>query len=97
MIVGNCGIQPEYFLDEITYSECNSLLDAYNERYKDTWEQTRYISFVFAAAQNEKIKKPTDVLKFEWDKEEEQVKMTLEERRRREEEMLALVDSKKRL
>lgn len=88
MVVGKCGISPSYFLDEMTDIEAKAVLDGYYEKYKDEWEQTRYISFVIAATQSSKIKKPTDILKFDWD--EKTDKTTKEEALKREKEMLEL-------
>jgi hypothetical protein len=62
------GIHPNYFLDEMSAFELGIILDQYYKQYKDSWEQTRIISY-YCAAPFTKIKMK-DVMKFAWDKEE---------------------------
>ena len=85
-MVGNCHIDPKYFLDEMSSNECSAVIDSYNQTYKNLWEQTRYIAFINAAVMSNKIKKPTDLLKFEWDIED--IPISKEERIRMEQEMI---------
>ena len=42
---------------------------AHMERFKDEWEQTRFIAYVMAKTVDSKnrIKRPADLLPFEWD------------------------------
>lgn len=66
------GISPSYFLDEMSQSEVSAALKADIERSKSDWEQTRLQCFysLIAQAGNKKIKKPTDLFSFPWEKEE---------------------------
>jgi len=66
--VVNCGVQPAYFLDEITPVEVNALLNQYFENYKNGWEQTRFISYIIASCNSTKELKVTDIIEFSWDK-----------------------------
>lgn len=78
-------------------NECNILIENYNESYKNNWEQTRYIAYIVAATQNDKIKKPQDLLKFSWEIENElsKEKITKEEIIQREKEMLEWLSRQK--
>jgi len=72
----------------MTGIELKSVLHHFNENYKNTWEQVRYIAYVTAAISSDKIKKPQDLIKFDWEKIPE-TKITPEERMRREQEFLS--------
>jgi hypothetical protein len=50
--------------------EAGLLIDAYNAEYKEGWERQRWVAYVNAAAAGAKVKKPEDLLKFEWEKEQ---------------------------
>ncbi|MZQ50427.1 MAG: hypothetical protein GT598_15625 [Bacteroidales bacterium] len=69
-------------------AECDAIIQGYNENYKNGWEQTRYIAYVIAATNSDKIKSPKDLLSFTWEIEEEKEIITKEERLKREQEML---------
>ena len=56
---------------------------AYIDRMKDEWEQTRFLAFTIVKTvdSKNKIKKPSDLLPFEWDaKPKEFAPMTPEEK-----------------
>lgn len=72
----------------MSMDECNAIIESYNEQYKNGWEQTRYIAFINAALYNDKIKKPSDLMKFDWDDEDNNPIISREERIKREQEML---------
>lgn len=46
--------------------QLESLLNAYNINYKNTWEQVRFIAYIQASCFS-KISKPQDIIKFKWD------------------------------
>jgi hypothetical protein len=69
VIVGECGVDPLYFFDEMTVDEALAIMGAKNETFKNNWEQTRAIMHVVAASQSSKPIKPSDVLPLPWDKE----------------------------
>jgi hypothetical protein len=61
----------------MTASEVGAVMDALYEDYQDSWEQTRFISYVQAASAGAKLQKPQDLVRFSWDAEE--VKPTAEQ------------------
>lgn len=73
-------------------SECNAIIDSYNEQYKNGWEMARYIAYVFAAVNTKQIKKPQDLVKFEWDGELPVETISKEERIKQEQEMLEAIN-----
>lgn len=75
--------------------EVKSILQNQNEQYKNTWEQVRYIAYVTAATNSDKIKTPTDLLKFDWEKIQE-TKLTPAERMKREQEFLSYLQNNDR-
>jgi hypothetical protein len=87
LCVGTIGIQPLYFLDEMSASEVDAIITAYNNTYKNTWEQFRYVAFINAAVNSDKINKPQDLLKFSWEADEKPA-LTKEEKLKLEKEML---------
>jgi len=74
------GIEPNYFLDEISNIEVNAILDAYADNYKESWEQTRWLGFFTVNSMVGGLKKPEDLMKFDWDKVEKQKVYTQEEK-----------------
>jgi hypothetical protein len=52
--------QTDYYLIEV-YSQQSDV------KFKNDWEQTRFISYVCAQVQSSKKIKPTDIMKFPWD------------------------------
>lgn len=75
-------------------NECNAIIDSYNEQYKNGWEMARYIAYVVAAVNTKQIKKPQDLVKFEWDTEIPVEIISKEERMRQEQEMLDIINRK---
>ena len=71
MIVVECGISPDYFLDEMQWYEIDACLKGLYNKNKTSWEQTRMISYIIAQVNSTKHLKPTDILSFNWDKTEE--------------------------
>ncbi len=51
--------------------ELNIICDSLHLRTKDNWEQSRLIAFVMAQANSKRKLKPTDIVKFAWEKEKE--------------------------
>lgn len=62
------GLSPEYVLDNIEMYEINSLMAHSYYRYKESWEQSRLISFLIAQTHSTKKLKLEDIIKFEWEK-----------------------------
>lgn len=69
MIVIQAGISPEYFLDKMQWYEVDEVLCNLAEKERESWEQTRLISYVIAQTNSTKRLKPTDIIKFRWDNE----------------------------
>ena len=57
--------------------EVEACLKGLENKNKAGWEQTRFISYVTAQVNSTKKLKPTDILTFTWDKEEETSKETI--------------------
>jgi len=51
-------------------NELSSLLESISDKDKAAWEQTRWLGYIQALTQGAKIKKPTDLMMFEWEKKE---------------------------
>jgi hypothetical protein len=64
------GINPEYFLDEMSCDEIVAIYRAKYDHDKLAWEQTRLICFYNVIASNgtKTYKKPTDLFSFAWEK-----------------------------
>jgi hypothetical protein len=56
--------------------ELNLILSQLQYRNKNSWEQTRFISYIVAQTNSSKKLKPTDIIKFAWDNEKETDKDT---------------------
>ena len=48
--------------------EVDACLKGLDMIYKQSWEQTRFISYITAQVNTSKKLKPTDILSFKWDK-----------------------------
>lgn len=87
--LGRVGLRLADF-EALTPDELYEVLKQYTEqeeaRQRSGWEQARMIAFSAVAPHSKRIRRPTDLLKFEWDgkplRKEEDEKMTLEERRK---------------
>lgn len=71
----------------MSYFEVDAALNGYFNQYKNNWEQTRLIAYITASCYASKQLKPTDIIKFSWDIDEE-VKISPEELQQRKDEML---------
>lgn len=67
MIVIECGIDPDYFLDKMQWYEVEACLNGLENKDKTSWEQTRFLSYMIAQVNSSKKLKPTDILSFKWD------------------------------
>lgn len=54
------------------FYELNTILSSLNRSIKNTWEQTRMLSYIIAQCNSSKQLKVTDILKFEWDNEDKE-------------------------
>lgn len=75
MIV-RCGIDPNYFMDSMTWFEVGLLLDQLEYSNRDSWEQCRLTMWATLQSQSSKRIKVNDVLPFSWDKTKEVKEIT---------------------
>jgi hypothetical protein len=65
------GIDPHYYLDEMSQDEVVAVMKARFDDYqlssRENWEKTRLQCFYSATAFGGKIKKPKDLFRFPWD------------------------------
>ena len=64
------GIDPGYFLDEMSQDELIAICDARNKQERITWEQVRAICYWSVVAQrgNKEFPKPEKLFRFPWEK-----------------------------
>ena len=70
-MVVECGIDPDYFLDRMKWYEVEACIKGLETKNKTSWEQCRFLSYIIAQVNSTKKLKPTDILSFTWDKEED--------------------------
>jgi hypothetical protein len=68
MVVIEGGLAPDYFLDDVTDWELDAILRSVERQRRERWEQVRLQSFYTVAAFGAKIKKPSDLFEFSWEK-----------------------------
>jgi len=75
------GIDPEYFLDEMSQDEIIAIYKARYEVQKISWEQIRTICFYNVVSQNgtKVFKKPSDLFKLPWEQRTKEKGMTSKE------------------
>lgn len=71
-------LDPEYVLDRMEFYEMECLMENFQNKKKDSWEQARMISYLIAQCNSSKPLKPNDILKFPWDKVEEVEKVDVD-------------------
>jgi hypothetical protein len=67
LVVYDCHIDPNYFLDEMTAEQVLAVTERNYKEYQNGWEQTRWLAYINAASQGAKVKKPQDLIKFSWE------------------------------
>lgn len=55
-------------MDQMQVYEVEDILKNLGETDVNSWEQTRFITYCIAQANSKKKLKPSDVMKFSWDK-----------------------------
>lgn len=68
-VVVRCGVDPRYFLDEMSEYEMSIVMKQYYEQYRDGWEKVRLTNHAVISSQSSKPIQPRDVLPFPWDDE----------------------------
>ena len=76
LIVVECGISPDYFLDKMQWYEVETCIYGLEKKHKTSWEQCRFLSYIIAQVNTTKKLKPTDILSFNWDNIEDSDKNT---------------------
>lgn len=79
ILVLQFGLNPSYVLNEIQQYEIKSLMDFGYYKHKEQWEQTRLISYLIAQTNSKKKLKLQDIIKFQWETDNESTKITNEE------------------
>jgi len=67
-MVFDCRIAPEYFLDHMSIREAVTLLERYNENYRERWEQARFTGIVAALTGKIKENAFERLTSFSWEK-----------------------------
>lgn len=67
MEYGICSV--EYFLDKMKPYELSIICESLHLRTKDSWEQARMLGYIIAQVNSKKKLKPSDIIKFAWEKE----------------------------
>jgi len=47
--------------------EVDAIMLAYNNKYKDEWERTRWLAYIYSLPYSDKLKKPQDLITFSWE------------------------------
>lgn len=71
----DCGLDPEYVMNELTFKEFDYLTRRAYENRKEKYNMMRLLMWASMSPHLKEHISPEDLLKFEWDKKEE---MTLE-------------------
>ena len=64
-------VSVEYFLDKMKPYELSIICNSLHLRTKENWEQARMMAYVTAQVNSKKRLKPTDIIKFAWEKQKE--------------------------
>jgi len=64
-------VDPRYFLDEMTMNEASYIIKNKEDDFVNHWNQTRYICYSIIQSQSTSKLKPSDVIKFPWEDNEE--------------------------
>lgn len=62
-------VSAEYFMDKMKPYELQLITESLHLRYRDSWEQTRYLCYMIAQVNSKKRLKPKDLMVFPWEKE----------------------------
>ena len=74
-------LPPHYVLDEIENYEINALMKYNYLNEKESWEQTRLISYLIAQVNSKKHLELADIIKFKWDVENDEKEIVTKEER----------------
>ncbi len=72
LLVGEIGISRHEFWYELTWSEVRAIIDGYNRRRRDGWEQARlvayHVAYCMGVPQGKTVPLITDWLPFQWER-----------------------------
>lgn len=63
----------------MSFDELENIVNEYNKKFINDWEQTRFLSYVNVLIGGSKIKSPKDLIKFSWEQDDEIVDQSKEE------------------
>jgi len=81
----------------MSFIEVSAVLDALNENYQDTWEQTRFSAFIQALSNGSKLKNSTEILKFPWDTEVVKEIVSAEDLEKRKQQLFGFISGSENL
>lgn len=64
-------------MDKMEFYEIRALMKHQHYAYKDSWEQARLVAYLIAQVNSKKKLKVTDIMEFDWDKENEATKQAV--------------------
>lgn len=70
MLVLEAGLDAGYVMDQMQMYEVDTLINNLYKANKNGWEQARMIAYLLAQVNSSKKLKPTDIISFSWDKEQ---------------------------
>lgn len=77
LIVGEAGIDPRYFLREMSPDEAADFIEGYRRRERQSWERARVGWMTQVAAEG---KSATDIFPLPWDEKPKQNRVTKKQR-----------------
>lgn len=78
IIVGRGHVSPAYFLDEMSFLEIADYLDGMEQGIRDEWERARMLMWVTAQVNSTDEIEPSDLMRFPWEQDQEDVDDTYE-------------------
>jgi len=63
----------QYFMDTMQEWELDHFLSSLQYADRNLWESSRFTSYIIAQINSKKQLRPTDIMKFTWDKQEKQL------------------------
>lgn len=77
LLVGEAGIDPRYFMHEMTAHEAADFLEGYRRRERESWERARVGWYMMVSHDGKSM---TELFPFEWDKKSASPKLTKRQR-----------------
>lgn len=77
LLVGEAGIDPRYFMHEMTSHEAADFLEGYRRREREAWERARVGWYIGVKHDGKSM---TELFPFEWDKKKTTPKLSKRQR-----------------